>query len=221
MRYAFPSAEAEAPCPHHVHIAHQLGIDHRGVTAMPCKPPCFVPPLPDILRTPTETLRPQRSPVAEEAMNAHLQALRRFQRVCAWKAAKAGKEKDNYVRSRYLDELHTKCGLRHRAWVLLDLCQGMGVPPPWQLCDLYATMDAPEGLYEFTRRYPHARMKALGVAAEDILDGITPSRRGLAKRVGVPLSTLRTWMGEAGWADALEQEVEMRRERRSRIKPTH
>lgn len=31
---------------------------------MPRKPPCFVPPLPDILRTLTETLRPQRSPEA-------------------------------------------------------------------------------------------------------------------------------------------------------------
>ncbi|MBF0327166.1 MAG: hypothetical protein HQL42_19145 [Alphaproteobacteria bacterium] len=181
---------------------------------MPRQPPCVVPPLPDILRALTETLRPQRSLAAEEAINAHLYTLRRFQRVCAWKATKTGKGMDGYARSRYLDELYTRCGLRHRAWVLLDLCQGMGVPPPWQLCDLYATMDAPDGLYEFTRQYPHVRMKALALAAEDILDGITPSRRGLAKRVGIPLSTLRTWMDETDWAGALEREMEMRRERR-------
>ncbi len=51
------------------------------------------------------------------------------------------------------------------------------------------------------------------VTAHGFLVSPPVSQRGLAKRVGIPLSTLRTWMDEKDWTDALEREKEMRRER--------
>lgn len=185
---------------------------------MPRTPPCFVPPLPNILAQLANELQPAGGGGAEEALLSHLNVLRRFERICGWKAAKAGKGKDGYARSRYCDELYTRTGLRQRAWLILDLCHSLNIPPPWQLCDLYANMDAPHGLYEFERRPPLSRMKALALMAEDMLDGIKPSQRSLARKVGIPLSTLKTWMADEGWEADLKQELEMRGERRRKLR---
>ena len=144
-----------------------------------------------------------------KALLAYIIRLHRFQRVCEWVVAKSIRQRSGlYVRSRDLNDMYTSSGLRHQAWMAMEMCYDLNLPPPFYLCALYARMDAAEGrVYQLESSRPWKWQAAIAIVAYAHAKKRSVSKRNLAICLSLPRETLSTWMRQEQWASDLAIEI--------------
>lgn len=98
-------------------------------------------------------------------------------------------------------------GLRHRIYVLLELCKQLEVPPTHNLLTLIRRLDGPEimpGYLNFLTQDHRVNWHlAIGMYVASKRQGKEIPKAQLARQLQIPLSTLRDWMRRPEWAETV------------------